>query len=137
MISYQIYNFDKNLGSISVLFKLNDIFIASYNVDIPLTENGLFISGQELDKHLLGMFPQHIIDRKNKLELGILNSVEIENLVVPLEKAASDTIPLMSDTEKANAQMWEDYGEEKRVAKVLVKFGLLAEDPTIIPNTTL
>jgi hypothetical protein len=83
------------------------------------------------------MFPQHIIDRKNKLELGILNSVEIENLVIPLEKAVSDTTLPMSDTEKANAQMWEDYTEEKRVAKVLVKFGLLTENPTIIPSTTL
>jgi hypothetical protein len=137
MISYQIYNFDKNLGSISVLFKFNDNFIASYNVDLPLTENGLFISGQELNNYLLGMFPQHIIDRKNKLELGISNSAEIESLVIPLEKAASDTTSAISDEQTSNALMWGQIEQEKNIAKALVKFGLLTEDPTIIPNTTL
>lgn len=37
----------------------------------------------------------------------------------------------------ANAQMWEQLQFEKRVAKALVKFGVIQADPTEIPVTQL
>jgi hypothetical protein len=38
---------------------------------------------------------------------------------------------------QANARMWEQLQFEKRVAKALVKFGVLQSDPTEIPVTQL
>jgi hypothetical protein len=131
MISYQIYSFDEISGSIAVLFKKNDITIASYNVDIPLTDDGLFITGEELNSYLLAMFPQHIIDRQNKLEIGVPNATDIQNLVVPLEKNEP------TEEENTERQMWLAFEEEKRIAAILVKFGVLETDPTKIPTDTL
>lgn len=134
MISYQITSFNPSFGNIYVLFKKDDVVIASYNVDVPLTDAGLFITGEELDRYLLGMFPQHVIDRKNKLEAGIPNATAIASLVVPLEEVEQTIVPTeLSDQEK----MWIELENEKRVAKVLVKFGLLTTDPTEIPAATL
>ena len=131
MINYQIYSFNKVSGNAGVLFKKNDTVVASYNVDIPLTDDGLFITGEELNNYLLAMFPQHVVDRQNKLEAGISNAADIQNLVVPLPKNEP------TEEEIASREMWLTLEEEKRIAKILVKFGVLTEDLTTIPNTTL
>jgi hypothetical protein len=133
MISYQITSFNPSFGNISVLFKKDDVVIASYNVDVPLTDAGLFITGEELNNYLLGMFPQHVIDRKNKLEAGIPNAADIASLVVPIEETATAQVTEISEQQQA----WFEIENEKRVAKALVKFGLLATDPTEIPAATL
>jgi hypothetical protein len=134
MISYQIYKFNPDSGNISVLFKLDNKVIASYNVDVPLTDGGLFITGEELNSYLLRMFPQHIVDRQNRLDAGISNADEIASLVVPIEETAARPAPNpLSDTEK----MWIEFEHEKSIAKVLVKFGVLATDPTEIPTANL
>jgi len=133
MISYQITSFNPSFGNISVLFKKDDVVIASYNVDVPLTDAGLFITGEELNNYLLRMFPQHVIDRKNKLEAGIPNAADIASLVVPIEETATAQVTEISEQQQA----WFEIENEKRVAKALVKFGLLATDPTEIPAATL
>lgn len=79
------------------------------------------------------MFPQHIIDRKNKLEAGIPNASVIASLVVPIEETATAQVTEISEQQQA----WFEIENEKRVAKALVKFGLLATDPTEIPAATL
>ena len=133
MISYQITSFNPSFGNISVLFKKDDVVIASYNVDVPLTYAGLFITGEELNNYLLRMFPQHVIDRKNKLEAGIPNAADIASLVVPIEETTTAQVTEISEQQQA----WFEIENEKRVAKALVKFGLLATDPTEIPAATL
>jgi len=133
MISYQITSFNSDFGNISVLFKKDNAVIATYNVDVPLTDDGLFITGEVLNSYLLGMFPQHIIDRKNKLEAGIPNASVIASLVVPIEETATAQVNEISEQQQA----WFEIENEKRVAKALVKFGLLATDPTEIPAATL
>jgi len=40
-------------------------------------------------------------------------------------------------TQQANAAMWAQIEFDKQVAKSLVRFGLLASDPTEIPVTEL
>ncbi len=40
-------------------------------------------------------------------------------------------------TATATQQMWDDTAFEQKVAAALVKFGVLATDPTAIPATTL
>jgi hypothetical protein len=37
----------------------------------------------------------------------------------------------------ANLNMWQQIETEKQIAKVLVKFGILTENPTIIQTSTL
>lgn len=38
---------------------------------------------------------------------------------------------------QANAEMWADVQFQKKVASALIKFGLLQDDPTLIPTATL
>ena len=45
--------------------------------------------------------------------------------------------PDLDPEQLANAQMWEQLAFEKRVAAVLVKFGVLASDPTAVPVAQL
>lgn len=137
MISYQIYNFNKDLGSITVKYKNGENVVATYNVDIPLTEGGLFVAGEELNKYLLAMYPQHVIDRKNKLVAGIPNVAEIEAVSLPLEELIAVQEKELSEQEIKNAAMWMEVSEEKRIAKILVKFGVLDTDPTLIPVVSL
>lgn len=48
------------------------------------------------------------------------------------------TVPTTATTTSvANQQMWDSIAFEQSVAKVLVKFGVLASDPTAIQTTTL
>jgi hypothetical protein len=127
MINYQIYNFNKDLGSIIVKYKNGEQVVATYNVDIPLTDAGLFIVGEELNSYLLAMYPQHVIDRQNKLAAGIPNAAEIEALSL---KEVTPAIEELSEQEIIDIKTQKDAEEEKRIAKALVKFGVLDTDPT-------
>jgi len=134
MASYKILSFDKNTGSLVVQFAEN---MAPLNIDVPLTNDGLFIVGEELEQYIQGFIPTWHIERLEKLKNGIANVSDIESLVSPTEEVVLPVVPELSVEEQANAKMWFDLEEEKRVARVLVKFGLLKEDPTIIPSTIL
>jgi hypothetical protein len=137
MINYQIYSFNKDLGSISVQYKNGEQVVATYNVDIPLTDAGLFITGEELNSYLLAMYPQHVIDRQNKLTAGVANVADIESLIVPLEGIEPFTNAELTEQEQANRKMWVELEEQKRIAKILVKLGVLDADPTVIPVASL
>ena len=134
MASYKILSFDKNTGSLVVQFAEN---MAPLNIDVPLTNDGLFIVGEELEQYIQGFIPTWHIERLEKLKNGIVNVSDIESLVSSTEEVVLPVVPELSAEEQANAKMWFDLEEEKRVARVLVKFGLLKEDPTIIPSTIL
>ena len=56
-------------------------------------------------------------------------SVGVQGVITP---------PVPSNQQElANQQMWEQAAFEKRVAKALVKFGVLQSDPTEIPVSQL
>jgi hypothetical protein len=97
MTNYQIIKFNENTGSIIVQYKNNDEVFATYNVDIPLNENNNFITGDELDSYILGMFPTAVLSRMEALKTGISNSADIHALVIPLppvvENTPIETIP--------------------------------------------
>lgn len=95
MLNYQIVSFNKELGSIEVLFKDGEEQLAIFNVDLPITDEGLFIAGEELDAYLRAMYPQHIIDRHRKLAAGIANIADIEALVVPLP--VPEIVPIVAE----------------------------------------
>jgi len=84
--SYQIIGFNKHSGSVLVKYHYDGDHIATYNVDIPLDESGLFIVGEQLDRHISGMFPLGVLDRMSKLKAGIPNADVIQSLVVQPDK---------------------------------------------------
>lgn len=81
---YQIIEFNEVTGSIVVMFKNGDEVLGIFNVDLPFTEDNLYISGAELESYILGMYPQSIIDRRELLKSGVANSADIAALVVPI-----------------------------------------------------
>jgi adenosine/AMP kinase len=80
--SYTIIAFNEAAGSVLVRYKFEEDDLATYNVDIPLDENNLFITGDVLDKHISGLFPLGVLDRRSKLKKGIANAADIRALVV-------------------------------------------------------
>jgi hypothetical protein len=79
MITYKIIGY--NSGSIIVQYSRDDRVIATYNYDVPLTDGGLFITGEELDRNLTAMMPTAWADRLDALERGVPNEDEIKALV--------------------------------------------------------
>jgi hypothetical protein len=53
------------------------------------------------------------------------------------DKNAPVNVPAIDPTELANQQMWAQVEFEKKIAAVLVKFGVIINNPTAIPVTTL
>lgn len=94
MLNYQIIAFDPVLGSIQVLYKNGEEYLATYNVDIPLTDDGLYITGEKLNSYLMSLFPTSVMLRIEQLDAGIPNSDEIEALVDPLPPILDLTPPV-------------------------------------------
>ena len=134
MANYKILSFNKNTGGLVVQFAED---MAPLNIDVPLDANNLFIVGEELEQYIQGFIPTWHIERLEKLKNGIANASEIEILVAPAEEVVLPSVSEISAEEKANLQMWKQLEEEKTIARALVKFGLLTEDPTAVPTTTL
>lgn len=131
-MDYKIVNFYPEEGKIEVFFSDK---LANHLIDLPINDDGLFITGQELDTYIKGFIPTWHLERMEKLKAGIINSNEIANLVEVMPYSQEKV--MLTEEARLNAEMWKQLEEEKTIARVLVKFGLLAEDPTVIPNTTL
>jgi|694.fasta_scaffold44049_2 hypothetical protein len=134
MSAYTILEFNKNTGQLLVKFAEN---MAPIAIDVPINENDLFITGEELETYIQNLIPTWHMERLNKLANGIANSNELASLVTPQEGTTQQLTSELTAEEKANLDMWRQIEEEKKIAKVLVKFGLLQEDPTSIPAATL
>ena len=134
MAHYKILSFDKYTGSLVVQFAEN---MAPVSIDVPLNNDNLFITGQELDQYIQGFIPTWHMERLEKLKNGVANANEIESLIVSTEEMLLPSAAIVSDEEKANIQMWADVAEEQRIAKILIKFGVLAENPTEIQTSNL
>lgn len=89
-LSYTIENFNEATGSIIVSYANNGIKFARYNVDIPLDENNLFIVGEQLQNHIMGLFPLGVLSRMEALKNGIANASEIQALVVTSQTSTSE-----------------------------------------------
>lgn len=84
MLSYRIIKFNQSSGSIVVQYKKDDAVIATYNFDIPIGDDGLYLVGDELHERLMSMMPTQWIARMDALKNGIANASVIEALVDPL-----------------------------------------------------
>jgi hypothetical protein len=81
---YQIIEFYEPTGSIVVQFKNGDEVLGVFNVDLPFTDDGLYIHGAELEAYIMSMYPHSILERRERLSAGVANSADIAALVVPL-----------------------------------------------------
>lgn len=129
MSNYKIISFNESAGSIVVEF---DPTMANLAIDVPLNNEGLFITGEELDAYIKGFIPTWHIERMQKLSAGVPNANEIASLVETVPVEEEPNVPMGNEVTDAE-RMWQQYQIEKQIAQVLVKFGVLATDPTEIP----
>jgi hypothetical protein len=130
-MDYKIVNFIADEGKVEVYYSEG---YPPISIDVPFTAEGLFISGQELDTYIKGFIPTWHFERLDKLKAGIPNAAELAALVEAVPPAVVSQEELLA-TEEANrnSAMWAQQQFESQVAKALVKFGVLNEDPTVIP----
>ena len=131
-MDYQIISANADIGQIEVLYKQDGVALASYAIDVPIV-NGAFFTITELDAEIQHRAPTWLNDRKQELK-NATGFDDIAALVIPL---SNSTTPENANTDVANKAMWEQIEFEKKVAAALVKFNVLAVDPTKIEVSTL
>jgi hypothetical protein len=130
-MDYKIVNFIAGEGKIEVFYSEQ---FPPLPIDVPLNDDGLFITGQELHQYIEGFIPTWHLERIAKLKAGIPNASELAALVeaVPPVSANPEDL-LMAEEARRNSEMWAQLEFETQIAKVLVKLGVLESDPTTIP----
>ena len=98
-------------------------------IDLPLVD-GAYPIGDALDTFVMGFFPSYVTQRRALIASGVENSSVIAAMVETVDEQRTPE-------DVANQEMWANIEFEKQVSKVLVKFGVLSEDPTTINTTTL
>ena len=131
-MDYQIISANADIGQIEVLYKQDGVDLATYAIDVPIV-NGSFLTITELDAEIQHRAPTWINDRKQELA-SATGFDDIAALVIPLSNSAT---PENTNDSAANSAMWQQVEFEKKVAAALVKFNVLAVDPTTIAVSTL
>jgi len=116
---YEVLSVDRDANCMSVLFKSNGFQDVTVGVRIPF-------EGEDVDAVIRLSAPlaiwQPVVRPLQTIEVGYSGQVQPE-------EADADAA--------ANAEMWAQVEFERRVAKALLKFGVLQTDPTSIPITGL
>lgn len=114
-MSYVIKHFIEESGQLVVKF---DEAVSPFSIDVPLTQDGLYIAGEELDAYIKGFEPTDYINRGKKIAAGVANSAALKAL---------ETEPL--PTVQAQVQSLEEAKAaevEKFVKAALIKLGVLS-----------
>lgn len=117
-MAVKIISFDPANGSVEIEVGDN---APAINVELPINENGEYITGGELDIYLNGFVPVVDAARKQALSRGIPNASMIEAMVQPRE-APVDSVP--ADVSDVLAQAEQDMFDES-VRESLVRLGVL------------
>lgn len=128
-MDYQIITANEAIGQIEVLYKDGDKPVGIYAIDVPVVE-GTFLTGDALHAEIMHRAPTWVSQREQEVQ-SASGFDQIAALVQPL------AVDQPSSEAQANAEMWAQIEFEKKVAKALVKFGLLATDPTSVETTQL
>lgn len=128
-MDYRIIKATPETGQIEVTYTNQGVDVATYAIDIPVVD-GAFLTGEALDTEIRHRSPTWLITREEEVATAT-GFEDIMALVTPLPKNEPDP------DAAANAAMWEQVELEKKIAKALVKFGVLNEDPTTIDVTKL
>jgi hypothetical protein len=128
-MDYQIIRATPEIGQIEVLYKEGEKLLGTYAIDVPVVD-GAFLTVEALHEEIMHRAPTWATQREQ--EVATASGFDsISALVVPLVEVEPNA------EAAANAAMWEKVEFEKKVAKALVKFGLLETDPTEIEVTQL
>ena len=76
-MNYHIRAFNKVLGHLYVEFER----FGNKAINVPINENGLYITGTELDEYIKNFIPESEVKRRAALEAGIPNWEDIQSLV--------------------------------------------------------
>jgi hypothetical protein len=128
-MDYQIIRATPEIGQIEVLYKEGEKPMGVYAIDVPVV-NGAFLTGDALHEEIMHRAPTWATQREQEVAAATgFDQVAVLVQELPVETPDPDAA--------ANAVMWEQVQFEKKVAKALVKFGVLATDPTEIGTTQL
>jgi hypothetical protein len=117
-MTYIIKHFIEESGQLIVKF---DGAVSTFSIDVPLTQEGLYITGEELDAYIKGFEPTDYINRGKKIAAGVANSAALKAL---------ETEPLPTQAQQAQqTQLVEDAKAaeiEKHVKTALIKLGVIS-----------
>jgi hypothetical protein len=119
-MAYTIKQFNPYTGQLIIEF---DPAYGTFAVDVPLTVDGLYLTGDALAQTIAGFEPKEYIERKRKVAAGIANSAEIAALaeVVYVEPSSADVEAAQAAVESAKAAEIEKY-----VKAALIKLGVIS-----------
>lgn len=125
--NFKIIGFDESSGVVVVRYADDR---PPVSVDVPLDADGLYIVGDALNEHIKGFIPTEFLGRIEQIKQGIPNVADVFNMV------QEEVAPEQDVAKTENAIMWENVVTEQSVAKMLVKWGVLEQNPTTVPVTT-
>lgn len=128
-MDYQIIRATPEAGQIEVLYKDDGKPVGVYAIDVPVVD-GAFLTGDALHNEIMHRAPLWVGQREREIK-SASGFDSIVALVQPLE------LEDLTSEAQANAEMWAQQAYEQKLAKALVKFGLLETDPTGIGVTQL
>lgn len=119
LAKYKIIDFNSSTGQLTVEFAPN---MAPLSIDVPI-KNGLFITGEELDSYIKGFVPTWHLERISQLNAGVSNADALTSLVEAPTVTEEAKVQVVTNTVIEEA---EEAAFEQRVAKALIKLGVLA-----------
>lgn len=124
--NFKIIGFDESSGVVVVRYSDT---MPPVSIDVPLDANGLYLVGEQLNEHVKGFIPTEFLGRIEQIKQGIPNAADVHSMV------EEDTVTPPAPAEQ-NAIMWDNVIFQEKVAGLLVKWGVLSQNPTTIPVTT-
>jgi hypothetical protein len=120
-MTYTIKQFNPYTGQLIVEF---DPAVGTFSVDVPLTQDGLYITGDDLTQYIAGFEPRDFIDRRQKIDAGIANSAEIAAIAESVYEAPAEV-----DIEAAQAaeEAQKAAALDKYIKAALIKYNLIVE----------
>ena len=107
-INYTIRSLDTNRGSIIVEAE----GFGSFNIDLPIDEQGNLPTGNALDACIKGYLPYTELERQEIIStIGIVNAASITPLVVPPPPPPEPTLAELKEQRKTGINNERDYRE--------------------------
>lgn len=123
-MNYIIKQFNESSGQLAVQF---DGLASSFSIDVPLTQDGLYITGEELDTYIKGFAPTDYINRGKQIAAGVSNASDIAALVQPTGTKTPTAEELAAqEAAIAAAEAIKAAETEKYVLAALIKHGVIA-----------
>jgi hypothetical protein len=118
-MAYIIKQFNPQAGQLIVEF---DPAAGGFCIDIPLTQDGLYVTGEALAQYINGFEPRDFIARKQKIAAGVPNSADIAALAESVLETPTeaDLAAIQANVEAKKAAELDKY-----IKAALVKYNLI------------